>query len=135
VNRNGPIRTGKSSYAQSGRKEKHMNREELKAYFEANPREWAKVAPIHPHSLQSIEALADKRYISDARILNFHSRKDSVERTDEADCMKAVLRLFRSDTEQARLEAIAREAEERMAQMPPGAQGPEVAKSRPPRTS
>jgi hypothetical protein len=104
-----------------------MDRETLRAYFKANPREWAKVAPIPDYAARLITALADRRYISDARLLNFASRKDAVDRVDEADCMKIIMQLFRSDEEYARLKAIAAEAEQRMAEMGDGAQGPEVA--------
>lgn len=86
-----------------------MDRASLRAYFEANPREWAKVAPIHPHTVESITKIADNRAFSDARFLDFKSRKDAREQTAEADCMKDVLRLFRSDAEHERLEAMVRD--------------------------
>lgn len=85
-----------------------MDRAMLRAYFEANPREWAKVAPIDPHTVSLIEKIADNRAYSDARLLDFHSRKDAREQVCEADCMKDVLRLFRSDTEHERIQAAMR---------------------------
>lgn len=81
-----------------------MDRASLRAYFEQNPREWAKVAPIHPQTIQSIEKIADNRAYSDAHDLDFKSRKDAREQVCEADCMKDVLRLFRSDAEHERIQ-------------------------------
>lgn len=87
-----------------------MDREELRAYFAANPREWAKVAPIHQGTVELITKLADNSAFSDARFLDFKSRKDAREQIAEADCMKDVLRLFRSDAEHARREAAIKAA-------------------------
>lgn len=83
-----------------------FSREELAEYFRQNPREWAKVAPIHVETVALITRLADNRAFSDARFLDFKSRKDAREQVAEADCMKEVLRLFRSDAEHARLQEM-----------------------------
>lgn len=106
-----------------------FTREALTEYFAANPREWAKVAPIHPGTVELISAIADKNAFSDARFLDFHSRKDAREQVCEADCMKDVLRLFRSDAEFERRERViqaARAEIDARGYFSGGAQGPEA---------
>jgi hypothetical protein len=52
---------------------------------------------IDPQTLANIQKLADTAVVSDARFLDFLSRKDSRVYRHQADCIKELLRLLRSD--------------------------------------
>lgn len=95
-----------------------MDRATLQEYFRVNPREWAKVAPIESGTVELITKLADNNAFSDARFLDFKSRKDAREQVAEADCMKSVLILFRSDAEFERRKKIIDATRDRIAAGP-----------------